>query len=95
MPSTPDSKAYKALEKVRPSEWVRRIDGLDEYLRDPVACILWWDFFSMRLVGERWPHLDKYLPFHEHPEIPTDAIVEALIAIGYPPSRAALRMKAW
>lgn len=85
----------KELREVSPQEWVLRIAKLPSKLHPVVSCIVWWDWFSERLVPDRWPHMDQYLPFREHDDIPAIEIIEALVQIGYPQRKAELRMKAW
>lgn len=55
------------------------------------ARIVWWDFFSNRLVGDRWPHLDRMLLHRD--EVEAGVLVDALVAVGYPRPRAESRTK--
>ena len=82
----------KQLKQIAPQEWVRRINTLPAKIRDEAACIIWWDHFSGRLVGEAWSHLNGYLTkrFVSAPRI---QLVNALIKCGYPEVYANKRIK--
>jgi hypothetical protein len=84
------------LEKLRtlrdrsPDEWVERINALPESIREFAARLVWWDYFALRTVGDRWPHLDTYLKFTNE-EAPYGPLVEALVELGYPEKTALTR----
>ena len=65
-------------------------------VQKPVARIVWWDYFSTRIVAERWPHLDKLIhcPNGEVlEEISSQEMRAALVKVGYTAEKAALRIK--
>lgn len=82
----------KQLKIITPDEWVRRINTLPAKIRDEAACIIWWDQFSGRLVGEAWPHLNGYLTKRFNPAS-RESMVSALIKCGYPEIYANKRIK--
>lgn len=86
----PDHARLKALN---PEDWRKAIRRLPLEIRAEVARVVWWDWFSDRQHGERWPHLDEYLepPFHFQPEM--GRIVDGLVMVGYSWDRAVNRMK--
>lgn len=84
--------AHAILRDRLPEEWAAMIGELPASIRPMVGRIVWWDWFSMRLVPHRWHHLDQYL---KHCQIlPTDEeVIAALVSIGYPLKRATSRVK--
>lgn len=96
MPSNLNKLPPQELEKLRtlrdrsPDEWVERINALPESIREFAARLVWWDYFALRTVGQRWPHLDTYLKFTTE-EAPYTPLVEALVELGYPEKTALTR----
>ena len=83
--------AHAMLRDRLPEQWVEEINNLPETVRPATARIVWWDWFSMRLVPDRWNHLDQYLT--EDRVIPPDnEVIAALMALGYPHQRALKRV---
>jgi len=83
-----------ALAKKRPEEWARDIRAIeDRNLREAVARIVWWDFFSHRPCTNPWPHLDRYLD-GEYVKIDKEALKRGLAQAGYSPWHAHRRLNA-
>lgn len=76
--------------KVPPAEWRARLMTVEPPARYACARIIWWEFFSMRLVPERWGHIDMMLKRRD--EVPNEELVEALIAVGAPRAWAEKRV---
>lgn len=84
--------AHAILRDRLPEDWAAMIAKLPLEVRPMVGRIVWWDWFSMRLVPHRWHHLDQYLKHCQ--TLPSDeAVIAALIAMGYPQKRAENRVK--
>lgn len=84
-------EAHNKLKAKSPEQWVREIAQLPATVRPVVGRIIWWDWFSMRLVPERCPLLDPYLKFCN--TLPSDEeVIAALVQIGYPKRRATERV---
>jgi hypothetical protein len=75
---------------VLPAEWVERLRAVPTPARYAAARIVWWEFFSMRLVPVRWPHIDKLIAHRE--EVHDKDLVEALIVVGAPRAWAERRI---
>ncbi len=86
----------RGLAAVRPEQWRERVLGLPQgNLRRAAAAVVWWDFFSDRMSGQAWPHLDewlggKWLPAAQEPS--RDELRAALVAVGYTERRAQRRL---
>jgi hypothetical protein len=64
MPKKKPTDSYlkrRELEQLSPEAWREKILALPKKIRASVARIIWWDFFSQRLVKNRWHHLDDLL----------------------------------
>lgn len=88
---------WRALGELTPEQWVERVAGLPAPARPQIARMIWWDWWSERKVGERWPHFDKYLEFdavEDANPLSTRMIAKCLKAVGYPPYRVKLRLLA-
>lgn len=85
-------RARRQLSTIPPEVWRDRIDALPTSVRKAAASIIWWDYFSERTSGERWPHLDDLLT-QPIGDPPLEAIEAALIACGYPPFTAIIRIE--
>jgi hypothetical protein len=86
-------KSHKMrLGRIRDEEWVMKIAELPSELQQPVACIVWWDFFADRPVPQRTPHFDRWV-FSTFPrqEPPLPTIATALETLGYEPEEATRR----
>ena len=62
----------------------------DEPMRGAVAAILWWDHFSLRLVSERWDHLDGLIG--DASKVKNCDLYDALLECGYPEWLAKLKI---
>lgn len=72
------------MKAVGPKAWLERILGLPCEIRAEVAKVVWWDFFAHRMVGERWPDLDRYLDYCPTPPVLDKfQLRDRLIEIGY------------
>lgn len=67
---------------VPPAEWRQRLMRVAAPARYAAARIIWWEFFSERLIPVRWGHIDMLL--RRRDEVPDEVLVEALIAVGAP-----------
>lgn len=76
--------------KVPPAEWRQRLMTVEPPARYACARIVWWEFFSMRLMPERWGHIDMML--RRRDEVPDDVLVEALVQVGAPRAWAEKRV---
>ena len=91
-------KSWKALQRVKPAEWLERINALPKRAQGQIARMVWWDFWSNRVVSERWNEFDHWLQFDEREEtdpVPRATIVRCLKAVGYPKYRIDLRLMAF
>ena len=70
-----------------PEEWAEKVKTLVERLRAAAARIIWWDYFSNRMVSDRWDHLDEYLNAPGEPISPKE-LSEALQQCGYSKKKA-------
>jgi hypothetical protein len=73
------------LAKRTGKEWAAMIMKIkDRALRQRVACLVWWTYFSFKTKHDRWPDLDDIIsePFLDAPE---DVVKIALWKIGYTP----------
>jgi hypothetical protein len=75
---------------VLPAEWRARLMTVTPPARYACARIVWWEFFSMRLVPVRWPHIDKMIAHRD--EVEDKALIEALITVGAPRAWAERRI---
>ena len=85
-----ERQKLKDLRSRSPEEWVERINALPDSIRGAAARLVWWDYFALRTVGKRWPHLDTYLKYTTE-EAPYGPLVEALEELGYPEKTALTR----
>jgi hypothetical protein len=76
-------KELAVLRKRTPEEWVERINALPTEIIPHAARLVWWDWFALRMVSKRWPHLDAFLKFNTQ-EVEFTPLCEALITLGYP-----------
>ena len=67
---------------VPPAEWAERLLAVPTPARYAVARIVWWEFFSMRLVPVRWPEIDDLIAHRE--EVEDKELIEALLLVGAP-----------
>ena len=95
--------ANNELREKHPQTWREQILDLPDDIRNHVARLVWWDWFSYRPVPERWPHLDEFLnvPYSQllweraNPELVVQPdfrkVCEALISLGYSEQQALQR----
>ena len=60
--------------------------------------MIWWDFWSDKVVAERWKQFDRWLTFdhsEENNPVPTTELAECLKLVGYPPYRIRMRLMAF
>jgi len=82
------------LAKKGPKEWRAAVETIeDKGIRAAVARIVWWDFFSKRLIPNRWPHLDKYLD-GDYVKLDKEILKCGLYQAGYSPWHAHQRLNA-
>jgi len=67
---------------VLPTEWAERLLAVPTPARYAVARIVWWEFFSMRLVPARWAEIDDLIA--QRDEVADDALIDALVMVGAP-----------
>jgi hypothetical protein len=82
---TLQDREAEILDKLRektPWEWLADIQELPDALRNPVARIIWWDWFSHQKVTERWPQLDEFVNTTDC-ECADNQLVLALHSCGY------------
>jgi hypothetical protein len=79
--------------KVTELEWADKVEKLEERIRGPVARMIWWDFFSGKLVGNRWSSLDRYIPGprNQEEDWTAEELCNGLVACGYPRLEATRR----
>ena len=75
---------------VVPAEWAERLLSVPTPARYAVARIIWWEFFSMRLIPQRWPDIDDLIAHRE--EVEDKELIEALILVGAPRAWAERRI---
>jgi len=83
-------KKLKEMRKRTPEVWVEKINALPPSIRGAAAKLVWWDYFGLRTVKDRWPHLDGYLQYIAT-EVQYGPLVEALLELGYPQQIALTR----
>ena len=67
---------------VLPAEWAERLLSVPTPARYAVARIIWWEFFSMRLIPQRWPDIDDLIAHRE--EVEDTVLIESLLLVGAP-----------
>lgn len=75
---------------VLPAEWRERLLSVPEPARFAAARLIYWEFFSMRLIPQRWDHIDDLIERRE--EVDDETLVKALILVGAPRSWAERRI---
>ena len=56
---TAEQKWAVVAKSRSPEEWKKAVDNIvDKIVRIQAACVVWWDFFSMRPASDPWNHLD-------------------------------------
>ena len=91
-------REWKSLQKLQPTQWMERIKSLPERAQGQIARMVWWDFWSNRVVSERWSEFDHWLQFDEREEadpVPKTTLIKCLKAVGYPKYRIDLRLMAF
>ena len=89
---------WVGLRKLTPDEWFERVKALPERAQGQIARMIWWDFWSEKLVANRWTQFDHWLQFDAREEtdpVPRDILCECLKAVGYPDYRIKLRLMAF
>ena len=67
---------------VSPTEWRERLMRVNAPARYAAARIIWWEFFSERLIPVRWGHIDMLLK--NRTEVTDPVLVDALVEVGAP-----------
>jgi len=80
-----------SLSKKSPEAWAADIELLPDSIKRIIAKIVWWDYFSIRSVSKRWPHLDPYINTPAE-EATDEEILKGLEAVGFTPEKARWRM---
>jgi hypothetical protein len=91
-------REWKSLQKLQPIQWMERIKSLPERAQGQIARMVWWDFWSNRVVSERWSEFDHWLQFDEREEtdpVTKTTLIKCLKAVGYPKYRIDLRLMAF
>ena len=81
-----------AKRRVSPATWRALVDNVPAEYQCEVAHIVWWDWFSGRLVAERWPHLDRYLKKPVWNKPTNEELVRGLMLCGYSHKHAVSRI---
>jgi len=79
-----------------PEHWRAVVEAIaDPVVRLVVANIVWWDWFGLRTIEQRWPHLDEYLSAWKvkaPPEAKAKDVRAALVQVGYRDKEARARV---
>lgn len=75
---------------VTPQEWRQRLLTLASPVRQAAARIIWWEFLSLRLAGDRCTVIDDMLRLGA--EVPDEDLKNALVQIGMPRKTAERRV---
>ena len=89
-------KAWIAASKLRsPEAWKSAIDKIEDMTtRIQVACLVWWDYFSIRPANDPWTQLDEYKSqWKGNKNACFQRVKKALMQIGYPERLAERRAK--
>lgn len=89
---------WLGLRKLTPDQWLEKVKALPEKAQGQIARMIWWDFWSERLVANRWAEFDHWLQFDSKEEtdpVPKDMIAKCLKEVGYPDYRIKLRLMAF
>ena len=78
-----DTKAM--LKRRKPSVWLNKVEQIQRpWLRKKIACLVWWDFFSERMSGNAWDHLNHYIGISDTDRRATqDEVIPVLVRLGY------------
>lgn len=82
-----ERQANDVLRRRSPVDWEYQPCRFEGGLKDAVARIIWWDWFSQRPFGKRWDELDEHLNERVRP-MDKDDLAEALMRCGYTPVQA-------
>jgi len=85
-----EAQIKRELSEREPEEWLRIIKTFRGNLRTRLACLVWWDFYSLRLAGQRWDNLDPFLAA-THADCCQDRLKAALLKCGYSETMATQR----
>lgn len=87
-----EAQIKRELSNREPDEWLRIIKGFRGNLRTRLACLIWWDIFSMREAKNRTNHFDPFLaaPYQDCCQ---DKLKDALLKCGYSETMATQRTK--
>ena len=85
-----DTEMKRELLARTPEHWLEIILTFRGNLRTRVACLVWWDWYAIRNVTERWSNLDPFLAA-PHIDCDHDDLKKALLICGYPETLATSR----
>lgn len=90
-----ESQWNAVAKRQQPEQWVLAIEKINSLpIRVQVACTVWRDWFSNRIVAQRWNSLDAYLAaWRPDTTIDAEQTVAALQLVGYPQRIATVRLK--
>ena len=84
---TPRQLWHARMRARLPAEWRTLVDAIANHAtRLVVANIVWWDWFGLRTMDDRWPDLDDYVNGWDagKPPMPTAGdVLNALVSVGY------------
>jgi hypothetical protein len=85
-----EAQIKRELSEREPEEWLRIIKTFRGNLRTRLACLVWWDIYSMRESKHRVNHFDPFLaaPYQECCQ---DKLKAALLKCGYSETMATQR----
>lgn len=89
---------WLGLRKLTQDQWLEKVKALPEKAQGQIARMIWWDFWSERLVANRWTEFDHWLQFDSREEtdpVPKGMIAKCLKEVGYPDYRIKLRLMAF
>lgn len=81
------------LRKITEQQWCEDILKVAERCRAAVARVIWFDFWSNRLVSNRWAGFDQYLNVPQFDELTAEELIEGLVLCNYSRERAEDRIR--
>lgn len=89
---------WASMKHITPEDWLQRVKSLPLRCQPAIARMIWWDFWSDRVVAERWNHFDEWLKWDQESEdnpIPARTLAICLKKVGYPSYRVKMRLMAF
>jgi len=86
----------RVAKKRGPGDWLALVMGIPgQAVRVQVAGIVWWDFFAMRNVPDRWVELDEVLDdWRAARGVDPEKVRAELVRLGWPENMARKRIQA-